>query len=297
MINEDLTLFTISDKDNYFSLKKSIESYIKYNNNNVLVVNTQNVKEVNEFSEDLGVTVLNLNKKYGYPMFTSSEIDLFLDSLFEVILRPSLLIKTKYFIWSEPDGFFYNRIKIEEDNFDLISPCFLNTTSKMESGRWVFVDYFYICELTNENRYECMNNLFKEIKLACDELDLDWDTAVSNDLRFNFYPGSIVNTKKFQDLIISNETRVKILIRKIINLIMKHCTKYEKNILFSWDIMLSIVMGIFLFKWIPTKKIHSISNDVIDIKCESDISKFLNNNPDTFFIHPIKTYYKKNNNL
>lgn len=292
MNNEDLTLFTIGDKNNAFSLRKSIESYIKHNNNNVVVVNTQQNEEVSKFSSELGVTVVNLNKKFGYPMYTFQTVNLFIESLFEVMLRPSLQIKTKYFIWSEPDAFFYNKITIDQNIFDLVSPCFLNTKSKSESGRWVFHDYWYLSGLTDEERDNSIHNLLNDFNILCEGMGLDWQKSVEIGFIFNFYPGSIVNTKKFQNLLITHENKLKLIIKNIFFIIEKHCTKYTKNVFFGWDIILSICLTLFQFKWISCKTIHAVDREFLNINDEHCVNSFVKNNNNISFLHPIKIYYK-----
>ena len=73
-MNNDVSLLIIGDKQNFESVERSILSFRNvYKDSDVVLVNVQHTPELNDLAEKLSINVYIPSKKYGYPMFKSTE--------------------------------------------------------------------------------------------------------------------------------------------------------------------------------------------------------------------------------
>lgn len=270
---KDLSLLIIGDKDNIESIRKSILYFQKvYPGADVLLVNAQRVTELDDLVEELSINIYTPSKIYGYPIFYNTEVDKLIEWCFEVILKPTMLLKTKYFVFGEPDCFFLRPTEFDI-NYDVISNY---------NPNWAFGTlwpHFY------KDKEKC-NDLFNEFfdELADEYKNLNLDLHSKSDMcRVYFGAGTFINLDKFQDLYLNKKQSII----DIIKIYIKVVSKRFDYVLYMPDVIISLILVLNNFKCILNKnyefgKYHDIIFE------ENDFNKVDTN---VEIIHPIKIFY------
>lgn len=290
-----LGFLILADASNHAATKCSIDSFQRHHDGNVVVVNTQHTSEINGLASE-NITVITPSYKLPYPLFSINEIDQLVDYMIEGVFKPSLLLNTEYFVFGEPDCLFFKNTNIYDidTTSDIMPPHPYDNDGHLF---WAFTHFLFGYGNTNDERYDRISHLFKKFSPICKKYNLDWEAAANLDLRFVFTCGSIIKTKRIQDLYLNHRDDIRGLIRDI-------CTEIYNNkpnpeidpkytSLFSFDLMMSVLLGLYLFKW--KIKPNYRNCDQSNFPTEDALKVFLTQNPDTEFIHSVKLNYAKKN--
>ena len=291
-----LTLITLSDGKSIDASRKSIEGFIKYNGNNVIAVNTQHSVEFEKMCQGLGVNVYTPYKKFGYPSFPKEQYDDHVEFFYTTILRPAMMAETEYIIFSEPDCIFNKTIDRNIlDGSDIIVPTDRSSSKVM----WAFQTLWIGYGVNDEERLKNINLFFDSLRDICKNVNLDFDKASKNDMRFCFMANSIIKTDRIIQFYTREREAVTYLMQNITALAEKYRSKDDRIqkvfsnfcINFSPDQIFSIIFGLYLFKWKVNE--NGQNCNAKDFKTEDDLKNFLNRYPDTEYIHSCKLYYNK----
>ena len=227
-MNNDVSLLIIGDKQNVESVYKSILSFRNiYKDADVVLVNVQHTPELNELAEKLSINVYIPTKKYGYPMFNSNETNELIDWCLEVIFKPALLIKTKYFIFGEPDCFFFKETNLE-CNSDIITH---------SSPNWMFATLWPQFARDKDNANKLFLEYITEIQEKCKSVGIDLK-AFESSLIVIFSAGAFIKSDKFKNLYLNNRQ----LIIDIINIYVESTISRYNYMVFMPDIVISLVL-------------------------------------------------------
>lgn len=293
-----LGLLSISDIDNFAATKQSVSSFQKYHGNDIVIVSTQHTQEIDALGHDLNVPVYKGNTKFNYPAFTVNELDLLYEWIVECIFKPVSYLKSEYFVVGEPDCLFFKETNMNDidHSADIMTP---HPYDNNEHLFWVFTHFLYGYGNNDEERYTRISKLFEKFGPICEKYRLNWKQAADSDLRFVFTCGSILKTKRINELYNNHRDDIKGLLHDICKEIYDNKPIPEINprctSLFSVDLMLSIILGLYLFKWKIKPNYRNCSQQ--NFPDEDALQEFLSRNPDTEFIHSIKLYYKNRNEL
>lgn len=271
---KDLSLLIIGDKDNIESTRKSILSFQKtYPGADVLLVNVQHTPELNDFVEELSINMYKPSKKYGYPVFNSSESDDLIEWCFEVIFKPSMILKTKYFVFGEPDCFFLRPTEFDL-NYDVVSSY---------NPNWLFSTLWPHFQKDKEKCHvlfaDFLNELIEEYK------NLNLDLYSKREIcRVYFGAGSFINVDKFQDLFLNKRQSFIDIIKTYIKVV----NKRFDYILYMPDVSISLMLIIHDFKFILNRN-YEFGHGHDTIFEENDFNKL---EPNIEIIHPIKIFYE-----
>lgn len=293
----DLGLLVLADAKNYKATEQSINSFRKFHTGKVVVVNTQHTDEIRSLASD-NVVVVDPPQKLPYPLFSINEINGLVDYMLEGVFKPSLQLDTEFFVFGEPDCLFFKETNIDDINpyVDIMPPTPYDNEGALF---WAFTHFFLGYGHTQEERFDRIRTLFQKFVPICEKYGLDWDAAASLDLRFIFTCGSIIKTKRIQELYTKHADDIR-------GLMLDICTEVYNNkpepeidpkytSLFSFDLMMAILLGLYMFRW--QIKPNYRNCDQRNFPDEAALQEFLNNNPNTEFIHSIKLHYNIKNEL
>lgn len=285
-------LLSISDLENYEATKKSIESWKKENGNDVLILNTQHTKEIEKIGKELNVPVYKPETKFGYPLHAIDELNILCDWIVEGLFKAITNLKSEYVVIGEPDCFFFKKTNLDDED-DSIDVFPLSSIENDKSLFWVFIGYYNSYGHSDEEKDTRIKKLFSDLDLICKKYKLDWKKASDSDLRFTITGGSIVKKSRIKDLYTNHKEDVRGLIIDICQAIHKNKPTPEINraitSLFPVDVILSIVLGLYLFKWSIKKNYFNHSSyNFVDWK---SVENFIETYKDTECIHSIKLNY------
>lgn len=289
-----ITLIIVGDDTNIDSSKISISNFKKFNEGDVIAVNAMHSLEFQKMSQDLGAIVYTPEYKLPYPAFPSSEYNRLVDVFYSAVLRPAMMSKTEYTMFSEPDCLFFNPINqnIFEGDYDIIVPSDVTNQKLM----WVFAPYWDGFGLNDHEKSVNFNSFMEELDTFCNTVGINFRAAAEKDLRFIFMANSIIKTDKLRHIFLHEESRMKKIIMKLAELSFKY-RGTEPNFFhryihtLSVDHIISIIFGLFEFRWRLNENGYNRHPNLI--KTEEDLKNMLEQNPNVEYIHSCKLYYSK----
>ena len=274
-MNNDVSLLIIGDKQNFESVERSILSFRNvYKDSDVVLVNVQHTPELNDLAEKLSINVYIPSKKYGYPMFKSTETNDLIEWCLEVIFKPSLLIKTKYFVFGEPDCFFVKETNLM-CNSDIITH---------SSPNWMFGTLWpqFERDRDKDDPHKLFSNYVKEIEDKCKNIGIDAKKFESS-LNVVFSAGTFINTDKFKNLYLNDRQ----LIIDIINAYLESTIKRYSYMVFMTDIVMSFVLILSGFTTSFNKNyvFGYYEKTILNVNDIDNVEKNVE------IIHPLKIFY------
>lgn len=292
-----ITLILVGDDANLEASKKTLSGFKKFNGNNIIAVNAMHSLDFQRICNDLNVTVYTPSKKLAYPSFSIEQTDDLIDNFYLSVLRPSMMVETEYMMFAEPDCIFTKPIDQNIlENFDVIIP---NDRSDLKAI-WAYAPFW---DAFGNDQNERTNNFFlfmQEFEKIGAELGFDVKEAGKGDMRFSFTANSIIKTERCRELFLHQMSKVRRIAKELANIVGKYKAsvpnKYFRYIThFSTDQIISIIFGLYYYKWKINDNGLNCNPD--NIKTESELINFLAENQNIEYIHSCKAYYRKLNGL
>lgn len=219
---------------NFISSYESLKSFRKFYPDSSLVL-LSNIKEYDLYNIELskiynGDCIL-YKKSLDYPSYPISD-KLAMDKLIEHIeniLKASLFIKDKYFLYQEPDYFMLDKVDISNYDEDFIT-------------NFHFVPRLFDFSMTwIEDKNQQINFLKELTESGIFNKFMDkYPTNVFNSFIYTYGPGNIIKTD-FSRKLYFNFDKIKIFLMEYDELVRKHFTKYNYNL----DFILSLISTLF----------------------------------------------------
>lgn len=276
--------------NNFISSYESIKSFRKYYPDSSLVL-LSNIKEYDLFNIELSkifkADCILYKQSLDYPSYLTTDENAMekIISHIENVLKASLFIKEKYFLYQEPDYFMMDKVDVTNRNEDFIT-----------NFRYVAKIFPYSMNWVSDINQQ--NNFLNELSTSR-LLNFNYSVDELNSIIYTYAPGNIIKTE-FSKKLYYKFDDIKLFLKKFDNLVKKHFNVYTYNL----DFILSLVSFLFYPSkghYEPLIFYFNIDNnnfydiDIINERLKKSLLENSLDGPNIHSIHGIKLLY--NNNL